>query len=79
MLRWREEGEPYPLQVTALLGRTHAQAEGTVTGLLQYSGVDLQLALRGDDLAALYPLLDLAMPHTPAYRTAGRLLRRGAQ
>ena len=78
VLRWRDEGEPYPLQITATLGRTHVRAEGTVTGLLRYRGVDLQLALRGDDLAALYPLLGLALPHTPPYRTAGRLLRTDA-
>jgi len=78
VLRWRDESQPYPLTLQATLGRTQVQAEGTVTGLLRFSAVDLRLALRGNDLAGLYPLIGLALPPTPPYTTQGRLLRQGA-
>jgi uncharacterized protein involved in outer membrane biogenesis len=78
VLAWRDVAEPYPLQVTASVGATKVEAEGTVTSLLQFSAVDLQLALSGPDLAALYPVLGVALPPTPAYQFQGRLQRLGA-
>jgi AsmA protein len=77
VLAWRDERTPYPLQVQATLGKTHLQAEGTVTSLFQLSAMDLQLALGGDSLAALFPLIGVALPPTPAYSTSGRFERRG--
>jgi uncharacterized protein involved in outer membrane biogenesis len=79
VMAWLDDTMPYPLTVRATLGRTHLDAEGTVTRLLHPSAVDLQLAVRGDDLAALFPLVRIALPPTPAYRSAGRLLRSGTQ
>ena len=79
VLAWRDETRPYPLQVAASIGGTQLQAEGSVTSLLHLSAVDLQLTLRGPDLATLYPLIGVALPPTPAYRVQGRLLRQGAR
>lgn len=79
VLAWRDEARPYPLKVKATVGRTHVDAEGSVTSLLKFTAVDLQLALRGDSLASLFPLIRIALPPTPAYRSAGRLVRSGAQ
>lgn len=70
---------PYPLKLTASIGRTQLEAEGTVTGLLQLTAVDLRLALRGDSLATLLPGTRIALPPTPPYRLQGRLLRSGTQ
>jgi uncharacterized protein involved in outer membrane biogenesis len=47
-----------------------------VTGLLSLSAVDLQVALRGNSLAQLYPLLGVALPRTNAYAASGHLLRK---
>ncbi len=77
VLTWRDESTPYPLQVKATLGRTHVQAEGTVTGLFKLRAMDLKLALSGDSLASLFPLIGVALPPTPAYSSAGRLVRSG--
>jgi len=77
VLAWRDESTPYPLQLRATVGRTSVQAEGTVTGLFQLSAIDLKLALSGDSLAALYPLIGVALPPTPGYRSSGRLVRTG--
>ncbi len=77
VLAGRDESTPYPLQVKATLGRTRVQAEGTVTSLFKLSAMDLKLALSGDSLAALFPLIGVALPPTPAYTTSGRFLRSG--
>lgn len=78
VLAWRDDTTPYPLQVQATLAGTQVSAEGTVTSLHQWSALDLKLKLSGDNLASLYPLIGIALPPTPAYRSAGRLVREGA-
>ena len=75
MLALRDDSMPYPLKIDATIGRTTLYAAGNVTSLTQFSAVDLQLALRGDSLGQLYPLLGFALPETPAYATKGHLLR----
>jgi len=67
----------YPLKVDATVGRTSVGAEGRVTGLLSLTAVDLQVALRGDSLAQLFPLLGIGMPETRDYVAAGHLVRSG--
>jgi AsmA protein len=77
VLAWRDEHTPYPIQAKATLGRTRVQLEGTVTSLFKLTAMDLQLAVGGDSLAALYPLIGVALPPTPAYSSSGRFERRG--
>ncbi len=77
VLAWRDQSLPYPLQVDATLGRTRVQASGTVTGLLALAAVDLRMTLRGDSLASLFPIVGIALPPTPDYVSAGRLVRSG--
>ena len=79
VLGWRDETTPYPLKLEATLGRTSVKASGTVTGLLHFSAVNLQLALAGDSLAALFPALGIALPPSPPYAFSGQLLRSGTQ
>jgi AsmA protein len=78
VLAWRDASTPYPLKVQATLGHLSLQAEGTVTSLFQLSAMDLDLRLNGDSLAALYPLIGVALPPTPAYRGRGRFLHTGS-
>ena len=78
VMRWRDESLPYPLQIQATIGRTRVQAEGIVTGLRELKAMDLQLALQGDSLATLFPLIGIALPPTPAYRVGGHLQHTGA-
>ena len=77
VLALRDQTLPYPLKLVATLGRTRVQAEGSVTGLLEPSAVDLQIALQGDSLASLFPIIGIGLPRTPAYRTTGHLVRSG--
>lgn len=74
VLALRDEAMPYPLKIDATIGHTTAQAEGTITGLTKISAIDLNLVLRGDSLADLFPLIGIVLPETPAYSTKGRLM-----
>ena len=75
VLAIRDESTAYPLKVDATIGRTGIQAEGTITSLLKFSAIDMRLALSGESLDQLYPLLGLTFPATRAYSTKGHLLR----
>lgn len=68
---------PYRISLQASAGSTHARARGTLTNPFQFRTFDVQLALRGQDLEHLYPLLGLALPPTAAYAFDGRLRRAG--
>ena len=81
VLALRDERVPYPLAIAATLGRpgqaTSVQAQGSITGLTALAAVDLQLAVRGHNLALLYPVLPIALPATRPYAVAGHLLHHG--
>lgn len=74
VLGLRDEATPYPLQTEFSVGHTAVKAAGTITSLLKFSAVDMRLAIRGDSLAQLFPLLGIAFPETRAYATEGHLL-----
>lgn len=77
VLALRDEEMPYPLSIALRIGPTALKADGSVTSLLEFSALDMRLALSGDSLAQLYPLLGIAFPATSAYATKGHLLHRG--
>ncbi|MFH1871469.1 MAG: AsmA family protein [Pseudomonadota bacterium] len=74
VLGLRDEATPYPLQTEFSVGHTAVKAAGTITSLLKFSAVDMRLAIRGNSLAQLFPLLGIAFPETRAYATEGHLL-----
>ena len=74
-LELRDTERPYRIDVSANAGTTHAHAVGTLLDPLRFRDFDLRLALRGQNLEDLYPLLGIAMPPTPPYRLDGRLTR----
>jgi len=77
VLGLRDEDTPYPLQADVTVGHTGVKVDGTITSLLKFSALDLQLALHGDNLAQLFPLLGIAFPQTRAYTTQGHLQHSG--
>lgn len=77
VLSMRNETAPYALKLDADLGRTHVLAEGSVTSLQKLSALDMAMALRGDNLDQLFPLIGIATPATRAYTTQGRLVHAG--
>ncbi len=74
VLGLRDETTPYPIKADLTVGRTVVKAEGSITSLLKFTAMDMQLALRGESLAQLYPLLGIAFPETRAYATHGHVL-----
>ncbi len=78
-LTLRDERAPYPLTLDARVGHTSVQAQGSVTGLLKFSAVDMRMTLRGDSLEQLFPLLGIAFPATPAYKSEGHLSHSGTR
>jgi AsmA protein len=77
VLALRDASIPYSLTLTGRVGHTTVRLAGTVTGLLTLSAADMRLALSGDSMGALYPLLGLAFPDTRAYATQGHLTHVG--
>ena len=73
VLALRDEKTPYPLKVDARVGNARVRADGTITSLLAFTALDMRLALQGDNLERLFPLLGIALPATRAYTTEGHL------
>jgi uncharacterized protein involved in outer membrane biogenesis len=76
-LALRDKERPYRIDARASAGATHAHARGTLLDPLQLRDFDLQLALSGQDLEDLYPLLGIATPSTPPYNLDGHFTRDG--
>jgi uncharacterized protein involved in outer membrane biogenesis len=79
VLALRFDQQPYPLKIDGSVGRTSVRADGSITSLLKFSAIDMRLALRGDSLDQLFPLLGIALPATRAYAVDGQLLHSGKQ
>ncbi len=77
VLALRDEKIPYAMTVDATVGHTGVRAVGTITSLLKFSAMDMQLKLHGDSMEQLFPLLGIAAPATRAYVTDGHLLHSG--
>lgn len=77
VLAMRDEDTPYPIKFDATVGKTRVRMDGTITSLLKFAAMDVRLALAGDSLEDLYPLLGIAFPATRAYETTGQLLHSG--
>lgn len=73
VLALRDETVPYPLKVDGVIGRTKLQAEGTITSLIKFTAIDMDLGLSGENLADLFPVLGVALPKTGPYDTRGHL------
>ncbi|MDG2525447.1 AsmA family protein [Stenotrophomonas sp. HITSZ_GD] len=66
---------PFRIDLRGSAGATKAHVRGTLTNPFQFRVFDLQMALSGEDMEDLYPLLGLAIPSTPPYQLDGRLQR----
>ncbi|MGV8961645.1 MAG: AsmA family protein [Stenotrophomonas sp.] len=66
---------PFRVRLDGRAGATRARVSGTLTHPFQLRVFDLKLALSGQDMQDLYPLIGLAIPSTPPYQLDGRLKR----
>ncbi len=74
-LELRNTEQPYRIDLRATSGRTRAHARGTLLDPLRMRDFDLKLALSGENLEDLYPLIGVATPPSPPYAFDGRLTR----
>ncbi|HWI23957.1 MAG TPA: AsmA family protein, partial [Lysobacter sp.] len=74
-LALRDRTRPYRIDARATAGSTRAHARGTLLDPLRLRDFDLRLALSGQNLAELYPLVGIAAPDTPPYSFDGRFTR----
>lgn len=73
LLALRDADKPFPVQGELHVGATSLKAEGTVSRPRNALSLDVALELTGPTMADLYPILGLALPHTPPYKTSGHL------
>jgi uncharacterized protein involved in outer membrane biogenesis len=64
---------PYPIKASADVGTTHAEVDGTITGLEKLAKMDLNLNVQGEDLSALYPITGIVFFPSPPYHISGRV------
>ena len=57
----------YPIDLTLQAGDSKASAKGTVDRPLDYTGLDVDVAVQGQDLQAVGKVLKLPLPATPPY------------
>ncbi|HSD15944.1 MAG TPA: AsmA family protein [Thermomonas sp.] len=74
-LELRNTERPYRIDLRAAAGPTRAHVRGTLLDPLRLRGFDLKLALAGQNLDDLFPLLGVALPPTPPYALDGRFTR----
>jgi uncharacterized protein involved in outer membrane biogenesis len=73
ILSLRDPAKPYPVDLVAIDGTTHIALKGTLLDAAQLKGANLQLELKGQDLAHLYPILGLPLVETPPFALRGHL------
>jgi uncharacterized protein involved in outer membrane biogenesis len=74
ILSIKDETLPYPLNAAFSIGSVQGSAEGTITGLATLKAVNINLDVKGNSLAGLYPIMGIALPPTPPYRIKGRVI-----
>jgi uncharacterized protein involved in outer membrane biogenesis len=67
------------LALHAAAARTTLDVSGTLPGPTEFVGADLQLGVRGYDIANLFDFLGVAVPNTRAYRLNSALTYDGAE
>lgn len=68
---------PFPVELSAVAGRTSLKAKGSIANLASLASVDAMVDLQGRNLEELYKLLGVVLPSTPPYKLRGRLVKNG--
>lgn len=71
----RNSERPYRIDARASAGPTRAHARGSLLDPLRMRDFDLKLALAGQNMDDLFPLIGVALPPTPPYALDGRFTR----
>ena len=71
----RDTANPYPLDLRVDYGDTFITLKGKVGDPFTFGNADVEMHLKGPDLADVFPLLGIPAPSTPPYDLAGQLKR----
>jgi uncharacterized protein involved in outer membrane biogenesis len=77
LLSLRDPSTKYPLDFELRAGPTVFTAKGTMTDPVQMAGLDMQLEVKGDNLAHIFPFTAIPLPPTPQYKISGHLKKEG--
>ncbi|MBL8660735.1 MAG: AsmA family protein [Rhodospirillales bacterium] len=75
----RNEGEPYPVDVDVAVGGLKATAKGTVAKPQTFEGLDIDLSVKGQNLANIYAIAGVPAPPSPPYSLKGHLSHDGTR
>jgi uncharacterized protein involved in outer membrane biogenesis len=64
---------PYPVEIALRTKNTDLRAKGSVGRPLSFTGLDVDVALKGPDLSELGDALQLPVPATPPYNLTGKV------
>lgn len=73
VLSLHDQNTPYPLKFDATIANTTVKGDGSITSLLKLTAIDMQLAIRGENLASLFQLFNIVFPDTHAYHVDGHI------
>ena len=71
----RDSSQPYPLDLRVDYGETMITVKGTAGDPFTFGNANVEMELKGPDLADVFPVLGIPAPHTAPYDLKGRLLR----
>ncbi len=77
LLTLRDSSIPYPIDLHLQNGSTTASLTGTLDDPAHFAGAHLRLSFAGQDMADLYQLTGVPIPHTPPYSLTGRMAYAG--
>lgn len=63
----------FPVDGAVAMGPTRVTFKGDVNDPMNFAGLDLEVEVRGNDAADLFPIAGIPAPNTPPYRVKGRL------
>lgn len=71
----RDTSQPYPIDLRVDYGATFITLKGKVGDPFTFGNADVEMHLKGPDLADVFPILGIPAPSTPPYDLAGQLKR----
>jgi uncharacterized protein involved in outer membrane biogenesis len=72
VLALRDSKNPYPVMLDVANGDTGLTLKGTLLDPIHMGGANLDLSFHGKDLASLYPLTSVPLPHTAPFTLNGK-------
>ncbi|PUA29104.1 MAG: hypothetical protein B0W54_00340 [Cellvibrio sp. 79] len=73
----RDPATDFPLHFKINMGKTRVEMNGVFNDPFNFSGVNVNLKIVGDNLADLFYLTAIPLPPTPPYRLNGQLTKNG--